>query len=481
MTEQLVRTLPDKVLSDPSSAAIPQKATRNYALAFLLAVQLMLVLDMTVVNVALPKIQGDLGFSSANLSWVLNAYTLAFGGLLLLGGRIGDVFGRRRAFMSGLAVFAVASLLGGLSDSSNMLVATRALQGVGAAVAAPSVLALITTMAKNDSERNRGLALFSAVSSAGASIGLILGGFLTGYVSWRWALFINVPIAAVVLMFGRRYITETARRPGRFDFVGAISATLGSSAIVLGFINAPTDGWSDVRTIAAFAAGILLLGLFVVTERSVSHPLLRLELVRNRQRGGAIATMALVVGAQFALFFFTVQFMQHVLGYGAMKSGFAYLPLTALIFATSRLAPKLTARFGVRPLIVTGAALLLIANLWLAQLTVDSRYLSELLVPMMLIGVGAGLTFMPITVAIMMGVEPEHAGSASGVLQMAQQIGGAIGLSVLVTVYASHDKIGQVVPGMGAAFYTAAGFLAIAIVVALTFIGRKPRPAEVAV
>lgn len=475
MTEQLVRTLPDQVLSDQSPTETPPKTGRNYALALLLMVQLMLVLDMTVVNVALPKIQLDLGFSAANLSWVLNAYTLTFGGLLLLGGRIGDVFGRRRAFMSGLVIFTIASFLGGIAQSSELLVGARALQGVGSAMAAPSVLALITTMAKTDSERNRGLALFSAVSSAGASIGLILGGFLTGYASWRWSLFINVPIALVVLVFARRFIGETARRPGRFDVVGALSATLGSSAIVLGFINAPTHGWGDVKTVGAFAAGFFFLLLFAVTERNVSHPLLRLDLVRDRQRGGAIATMALVVGAQFALFFFTVQFMQHVLGYGAMKSGFAYLPLSLLIFATSRVAPALTARFGVRRLIVTGAALLMIANLWLAQLTVDSSYATELLVPMMLIGVGAGLTFMPITVAIMMGVEPEHAGSASGVLQMAQQIGGAIGLSVLVTVYASHDKIGQVVPGMAESFYAAAGFLAVAIVVALTFIGRKSR------
>lgn len=480
MTEQLVRTMPERSLPAVPTPAEPAPKKRNYALALILTVQLMLVLDMTVVNVALPRIQLDLGFSAANLSWVLNAYTLTFGGLLLLGGRIGDVFGRRRAFMTGLAVFTVASFLGGVAQSPEILVAARALQGVGSAIAAPSVLALITTMAANDGERNRGLALFSAVSSAGASIGLILGGLLTGYASWRWSLFINVPIAVLVLVLARRFIGETARQPGHFDITGALSATLGSVAIVYGFINAPSHGWSDVRTLGSLAAGVVFLAVFLVAEGRVRQPLLELSLLRDRQRAGALASMALILGAQFALFFFTVQFMQHVLGYGALRSGFAYLPLSLLIFATSRVAPALTARFGVRPLIATGATMLLIANLWLAQLSVDSGFVTELLVPMMLIGVGVGLTFMPLTVAILSGVAPEHAGSASGVLQMAQQIGGSIGLAVLVTIYASHDVVGQVVPGMAASFYTAAGMFVVAIAITLTFIGGKPRTVSVA-
>jgi EmrB/QacA subfamily drug resistance transporter len=473
MTEQLVRTLPEPSVPGQSMTQLSPPKKRSYALALILTVQLMIVLDMTVVNVALPQIQLDLGFSAANLSWVLNAYTLTFGGLLLLGGRIGDVFGRRRAFMVGLTIFTLASLLGGLAQSSELLVVARALQGVGSAIAAPSVLALITTMAADDGERNRGLALFSAVSSAGASLGLILGGVLTGYASWRWSLFINVPIAAVVLVLARRFIGETARQPGRFDFTGALSATLGSVAIVYGFINAPTHGWTDPRVLGSIAAGVLALAVFVVAEGKVRQPLLELSLLRDRQRAGGIAAMALIIGAQFALFFFTVQFMQHVLGYGALRSGFAYLPLTLLIFATSRFAAGLSARYGVRPLIATGATLLLIANLWLAQLSTDSAYLTELLVPMMLIGVGAGLTFMPLTVAILAGVEPEHAGTASGVVQMSQQIGGAMGLAVLVTVYASHDVVGQVVPGMAGSFYTAAGMFALAIAITLAFIGRK--------
>ncbi|MGH3425131.1 MAG: MFS transporter, partial [Nocardioidaceae bacterium] len=407
-------------------------------------------------------------------SWVLNAYTLAFGGLLLLGGRLGDVFGRRRTFTAGLAVFSVASLLGGLAQSPEMLVLARALQGAGAAVAAPSVLALITTTATDDADRNRALALFSAVSSAGASLGLLLGGVLTGYASWRWSLFINVPLGAAVIALVPRFVAETPRRPGRFDMTGALTATLGSGLLVYGFIDAPSRGWADPVTITSLAGAVLLLTAFVVTERRVRRPLLDLALVRNRGRAGGVAVMSLMVGAQFALFFFTVQFMQHVLGYGALRSGFAYLPLTVLIFATSRVAPRLVARFGPRPLILTGMVLLLGANLWLTRLDPSGGYLTDLLVPMLLTGVGAGLSFMPLTVVVLSDVAPEQAGSASGVLQMSQQIGGSVGLAVLVTVYASGSVPGRVVAGMSGSFYTAAGMLVLAALAAFLLIGRRP-------
>ena len=479
MTQQLQRA---------ATPPTQRRRSSTIGLALILIVQLMLILDMTVVNVALPKIRTDLGFSPSALSWVLNAYTLTFGGLLLLGGRLGDVFGRRRTFMSGLAVFTVGSLLGGIAPSAELLVAARALQGIGAAVAAPSVLALITTGAATDSARNRALALFSAVSSIGASVGLILGGTLTGYASWRWALFINVPVGLVVLALVRRYVGETERQHGRFDITGAVTATLGSSSLVFGFINAPDHGWSSAGTIAAFVAAAVLLTTFVLNERRVADPLLALGLLKSRMRSGAVAVMALFIGAQFAFFFFTVQFMSAVLGYGALKSGFAFLPLTLLIFATSRVAPRLVERFGVRPLIVTGLSMVAVSNIWLSQLGTDSTYLAHLLGPMLLTGVGAGLGFMPLTVAALSGVEPEHAGSASGLLQMSQQLGGALGLAVLVTVYASQTVPGQVVTGMSASFDTATGFVLVAIVVAAVFLGRprsdaevEPAPAEVQV
>jgi EmrB/QacA subfamily drug resistance transporter len=436
-------------------------------------VQLMLILDMTVVNVALPRIRGDLGFSTASLSWVLNAYTLTFGGLLLLGGRVGDVLGRRRTFLAGVAVFTVGSFLGGLAPTAGLLVAARALQGVGAAVAAPNVLALITTSAESPAARNRALALFSAVSSAGGSLGLLLGGALTGYASWRWSLFINVPIGLLVLTLVPRFVLETARRPGRFDVPGAVTATAGSSALVFGFIHAPDHGWSSVGTVGAFVTAAVLLASFVAIERRAAAPVLDLALLRHRGRAGAASVMALFIGAQFGFFFFTVQFMQAVLGYGAMESGFAFLPLTLLIFATSRVSPRLVGRFGVRPVVLVGLSLVAAANLWMGQIDATSGYVGLLLPPMVLIGVGAGLGFMPLTVAMLSEVAPEHAGSASGLLQMGQQVGGSLGLAVLVTVFASTGVTGDLVSGMPAAFLTGAGFVLVALGVAGLLLGRQ--------
>jgi EmrB/QacA subfamily drug resistance transporter len=436
-------------------------------------VQLMLILDMTVVNVALPRIRDDLGFSTASLSWVLNAYTLTFGGLLLLGGRVGDVLGRRRTFLAGVAVFTLGSFLGGLAPTAGLLVAARALQGVGAAVAAPNVLALITTSAESPAARNRALALFSAVSSAGGSLGLLLGGALTGYASWRWSLFINVPIGLLVLTMVPRFVAETARRAGRFDVPGAVTATAGSSALVFGFIHAPDHGWSSAGTVGAFAAAVVLLVSFVAIERRAAAPVLDLALLRHRGRAGAASVMALFIGAQFGFFFFTVQFMQAVLGYGAMESGFAFLPLTLLIFATSRVSPRLVGRFGVRPVVLVGLTLVAAANLWMTRIDTTSGYVGLLLPPMVLIGVGAGLGFMPLTVAMLSEVAPEHAGSASGLLQMGQQVGGSLGLAVLVTVFASTGTAGRLVSGMPASFLTGAGFVLGAVVLAGVLLGRQ--------
>ena len=345
-----------------------RRAARRGAigLGVVLVAQLMLVLDATVVNVALPHIQTDLGFTPAGLSWVLNAYTLAFGGLLLLGGRLGDVFGRLRIFEIGLAIFTVASLLGGLATSPAWLIAARTLQGVGAAFAAPSVLALVTTSAPNEAARNRGLALFTAVSSAGASIGLLLGGILTDYVSWHWTLFVNVPIGAVVLVLARRYVTETPRIRGRFDVVGAITATLGSVSVVHGFISAADRGWASPVTIGSFVVGVLLIALFVRTEGRVSSPLLPLALVRNRTRGGALVLMALVVGAQFSTFFLVTQYLQLVLGFSPVATGAAFLPLSLAIFATSRVSARLVAKVGPRPMLLVGTLGLTASFVWLS-------------------------------------------------------------------------------------------------------------------
>jgi len=458
-----------------SITAPPDTGRRaSYGIAIVLIAQLMLVLDVTVVNVALPRIQTDLDFTPAGLSWVLNGYTLAFGGLLLLGGRLGDVFGRLRVFEIGLGLFTVASLAGALAPNPEFLVTSRVLQGVGAAIAAPSVLALLTTSTPDAASRNRALALFTAVSSAGGSIGLILGGALTDLGSWRWTLLINVPIGVAVLALVRRFVDETARRPGRFDVVGAATATLGSVAAVYAFINAPDHGWDSIGTIGGFAIAAALLALFVRTERVAPHPLLRLGLLHNRRRAGALVVMSLLVGSQFPMFFLLVQYDQRVLGFGPLASGFAFLPLTLAIFAVSRISARLVGRFGPQRLIAIGTVGMALSFLWLSQISTTSHYATAILGPMLLSGASAGLAFMPTTVAILADVEPEHAGAASGLLQTMQQLGGAVGLAVIVSVYASGAVPGQVVPGAEAAFLTSMGFAVVAFLIAVVVM-RVPR------
>jgi EmrB/QacA subfamily drug resistance transporter len=468
--------------TDRASASSTDRARTGVAIV--LVAQLMLVLDATVVNVALPHIDADLGFGPASLSWVLNGYTLAFGGLLLLGGRLGDVLGRLRVFEAGLALFVVSSLLGGLAPSADWLVVARAAQGVGAALAAPSVLALLTTSARDESERHRSLALFGAVSSGGASLGLILGGLLTDVGSWRWTMFINVPIGLAVLVLAPRFVTETVRRPGRFDVVGALTATLGAVSLVWALIGTPEHGWTSTRTIAGFVFGLAMLALLARTEQRVAHPMIQPALLRDRSRVAALAMMALIVGAQLSMFFLVVQYVQGVLGFGPLASGFAFLPFTVGIFTMSRFSPRLLARYGPLPLIITGAAALTVGYVWLSNAGLDGSYLGNVFVPMLLGGLGGGLAFMPITATVLAGVEPEHAGAASGMLQTTQQLGSAVGVAAIVSVYAAGAVPGQFVPGVQAAFLTSAAFSATAVVLAATLLVRQrrvvvPEPAEV--
>jgi len=454
----------------------PSRDRARAGVLIVLVAQLMLVLDATVVNVALPRIDADLGFGPASLSWVLNAYTLAFGGLLLLGGRLGDVRGRLRTFEAGLALFLLASLLGGLALTPELLVAARAAQGVGAALAAPSVLALLTTSARDDAERNRALALFGAVSSGGASIGLLLGGLLTDVASWRWTLFINVPIGIAVLVLAPLFVTETPRRPGRFDVVGAVTATVGAVSLVWALIGTPDYGWTSARTIGGFVVGVLALAALALTERRVAHPMIQPSLLRNRTRVAALAMMALVVGAQLSMFFLVVQYVQRVLGFGPLASGFAFLPFSLGIFAMSRFTPRLIARFGPLRLVVTGAIALTAGYVMLSNAGADSSYLGAVFVPMLLGGLGGALCFMPITATVLSGVEPEHAGAASGMLQTTQQLGSAVGVAVIVSVYAAHAVPGEFLPGAHEAFLTSAVFSTIAALVALAVLTLRRRP-----
>ena len=452
----------------------------SIGLAIVLVAQLMIVLDATVVNVALPRIQTDLGFSSASLSWVLNAYTLAFGGLLLLGGRIGDVLGRRRVFRMGLALFTVSSFAGALATDPAFLITARTLQGVGAALAAPGVLALITTSAPDDAARNRGLALFTAVSSTGASIGLILGGLLTDVGSWRWTLLINVPIGIAVLALVGRFVDETPRRPGRFDVVGALTVTGGAVSAVYALITAPDHGWTSGTTLGLLALSALLVVAFLVTEGRVAHPLLRLSLLRSRTRLSVLAIMALVVGAQFSMFFLAILYVQRVLGFGPLESGLAFLPLSLAIFAASRISPQLIRRVGAWPMIAVGTGGMALTFLWISGLDAGSSYATGMFLPMLLNGFFAGLTFMPITVVALSDVEPEHAGAASGLLQTMQQLGGAVGLAVIVSVYTSHAVAGEVVPGLREGFSTSAILDAVGVLLAIAGIVAAVRATRAA-
>jgi EmrB/QacA subfamily drug resistance transporter len=456
---------------------LPPRAGRlATGIAIVLVAQLMLVLDATVVNVALPRIDSDLGFGPASLSWVLNAYTLAFGGLLLLGGRLGDVRGRLHMFEIGLSMFTLFSLVGGLAQTPTQLVIARALQGAGAAMAAPSVLALLTTSAPDEAARNRALALFGAVSSAGASIGLLLGGVVTDLGSWRWTLFINVPIGLAVLVLARRFVTETPRRAGRFDVVGAVTATLGAVAIVWSLIGTPQHGWLSARTLAGLAVGLLLLLLLGRTEMRHPHPLVQPHLVRDRRRIAALTAMGLVIGANFSMFFLVVQYDEGVLGFGPFQTGAAFLPFSLGVFGMSRLTPRLISRLGARTMVMIGTAALVVGFVWLSQIHTSSSYLGAVLGPVFIAGLSTGFIFMPITATVLGGVEPEHAGSASGLLQTTQQLGGAVGVAAIVSVYASGAVPGQFVPGLETAFLTSAAFALVAFTVAA--VGLRARRAN---
>ena len=422
----------------------PGAARRGYhpalALTVIAASQLMVVLDGTIVNIALPQMQHALGFSTSNLSWVLNAYTLTFGGLLLLGGRAGDILGRRRVFISGILIFTLASFLGGLATSATWLLAARALQGVGAAIAAPTALSLITTNFAEGEERNRAFGVFSAVAVSGAAIGLIAGGMLTSWLSWRWVLFVNVPIGVLLATLAPMYITESERQPGRFDLGGAATSTAGMTALVYGFIRAAQEGWSDPGTVGSFAAAVVLLALFLSIETRIRQPITPLHMFRERNRAGSYVIMLALAAALFGQFFFLTLFVQDVLGYSPLRAGIAFLPITGAIVLTSQLAARSVPRVGPRRLMTAGALLAVTGLAWLSQVSVDSGYLDGILGPMLLFGLGMGLLFVPLTIVAVSGVAPHEAGAASSLLNVTQQVGGSLGLSILVTVFGTARR-----------------------------------------
>src|SRR6266487_5260267 len=378
------------------------------ALAIMLGAQLMIILDMTVVNIALPHIQTSLHFSATSLSWVLNGYTLTSGGLLLLGGRAGDILGRRRMFIAGISLFTLASLAGGLATTPGLLLAARALQGVGGALASPAVLALIVTSFPEGRERTRALGIYMGVITGGSSLGLVLGGVITEWLSWRWVLFINVPIGLAVVAITPRFVAETPRLPGRFDLAGALTATAGVTALVYGFIRAAADGWGNHMALAAFGAAAVVLALFVVTETRARQPITPMRLFTDVSRAGSFIARLLLIAGMFGMFFFLTQFLQKIMGFSPLRAGLAFLPMTFALFGVSRLAPRLMPLLGAKPLMITGMVPAIASMAWLSRVSAETGYWSGVFGPMLLIGVGMGLVFVPLTSASLAGVPATH-------------------------------------------------------------------------
>jgi len=449
---------------------------RGLSLAIVLGAQLMIILDMTVVNIALPSIAHGLHFSTAGLSWVLNAYTLTFGGLLLLGGRAGDILGRRRVFLAGIALFTAASLAGGLAQTAGWLLAARAVQGVGGAIASPAVLAMITASFADGRERARALGIYTAVVMGGGSLGLVLGGVITEWVSWRWVLFINVPIGVLVAVATPLFLAETPRRPGHFDAAGALTSTAGMVSLVYGIIRAGADGWSNRVALAAFVAATVLLAGFVYRESRARQPITPLRLFADRRRAGSYLARLLIVAGMFGMFFFLTQFVQDILRFSPLRAGISFLPMTAALFGVSRLAPRLVSRFTPWTLMVAGMLPVVAGMAWLSRISPGTGYLAGVLGPMLLLGAGMGVVFVPLTMASLSGVRPEDSGAASSMVNVMQQVGGSLGLAVLVTAAsgatgnaARPAVTGQaVVHGMASAFTLAAVFDVLALVVVLT-------------
>lgn len=467
-----------QVLVPPLRSRLRQKPA--FVLAVILTAQLMVVLDATIVNVALPHIQRSLGFSSSSLSWVLNAYVLPFGGLLLLGARSGDLLGRRRTFLAGISLFTLSSMTGGLATSSWMLLTARAAQGVGAALAAPAALALLTSVFPAGAARVRAIGLYTTVSAAGGALGLVAGGVLTEWSSWRWVMFVNVPIGLLVMVLGSASLVETQRRSGRFDLAGAITSTLGMGGVVLGLVEAGSSGWSAPVTVLPLTAGVALLGLFIAVERTAAEPVLPLRVLVDRTRAGANVARGLGYAGLYGIIFFLTQFLQDIQGHSALVTGLGFLPTPMMVFLSSQLTSRvLVNHMTTKAIMLTGSVVSASGLALATQLGAGSGYL-QVLGSLILIGGGMGMSFVSLTTAGLSGVDPRDAGAASGLINVMQQLGAAVGLAVLVTVFDSVSggaarSLGQtasattratIVHGLDVTFAAGAAFaLAAAVII----------------
>lgn len=461
-----------------------QRRPSALVLAIVCVAQFMVVLDISIVNVALPDMQRDLHMSQNALGWVLNAYTLTFAGFLLLGGRAADLWGRRRLFLIGVALFSVTSLLGGLAQTGGELIAARALQGLGGAVLSPATLTILTTTFTDPRARARALGLWSAVAGAGGATGVLAGGVLTDLLSWRWILFINVPIGILVLVVARFAIPESkaeGERPS-LDWAGAVTITGGLIAVVYGIVSTDAHAWTSGLVLGSLALGVALLAIFFVIETRHRHPLVPLRLFRSRNLTGSNLIMILIGSVMFALFFFLSQYLQEVKGYSPLRTGFAFLPMPLAIIVGTQISSRLVERVGARALLVVGPAISAVGLLLLSRLRPDSGYLLHVGIPGAIITFGVGMSFVPITLAATTGVDRRDAGLASGLINTTRQIGGSLGLAALLTVSASRAG-GLVGAGPGVAqtggydraYEVCAVLLVVAAVVAATVLRRPVR------
>jgi EmrB/QacA subfamily drug resistance transporter len=461
------------------------------ALALLASAQFVVVLDASITNVALPSIGRALHFSQDSLSWVVNSYVLTFGGFLLLGGRMADLLGRRRVFVAGLILFSIASLAGGLSGatgSQGQLIVARLFQGLGAAILSPAALSIVTNTFREGPERNKALGVWGAVAGSGGAAGVLLGGMLTQWLSWEWVLYVNVPIGIGAAVLAPRLLGESRAEhlPRSFDILGAVSVTAGLSALVYALVDANRAGWGSTQTVGLLALSVVLIAVFVMTELRSTHPLVPFRIFRSRTLAGADVTGLLIGASLFSMFFFISLYMQQVLGYDALKAGLSYLPLALTIIVSAGIASQLVTRLGFKPVLITGLVFVTAGLVWFAQVPVNGTFLGDILGPSLLAAVGLGLAFVSVTLAAVSGVGESDSGLASGLINTAQQVGGALGLAILATVAnnrtagllsSAHGAPGAradaLTQGFQAAFLTGAGIAALGVFAAAFLIRSR--------
>jgi EmrB/QacA subfamily drug resistance transporter len=459
---------------------------RWIALALLCVAQFVVVLDASIVNVALPTIKEALNFSEDSLPWVLNAYVLTFGGFLLLGGRLADLLGRRRLFMGGLVLFALASLAGGLASNSGQLIAARAVQGLGGAILSPAALSIVAVTFKDGAERNKALGIWGAVAGSGGAAGVLLGGILTEYVGWEWVLWVNVPIGIAAAAIAPSLIAETKSEAEtrHFDIAGAVTITLGLSALVFALLDAETVGWGSVQTIATIVGSLILLAAFVAIEMRSRAPLVPFSIFRVRTVTGANVVGILVGASLFSMFYFISLYMQQVLGYSPIKAGLSYLPLAITIILAAGVASALVTKVGFKPILAVGMACVALGLIWFTQIDVNGTFLKDLLGPSLLAAVGLGFAFVPVTIAAVSGIEDREQGLASGLINTSQQVGGALGLAILAaianSVIGGSESPSTLVEGFQAAFAVGAGFAVLGLIATLLLVRTSDSKAHVA-